>query len=152
MRVFIVAVTALLLSACRLSLDAALDPIVTCDGNNSGRNGSNGSCTPDNHGPGGIVIIIGPSRQYSDGADTLCYQFSPMPAQVTTGGSYSFQNNTNSTVTIQGANQQSWVTVVPGATSGALSFSSAGTYTFGIQGCRGMEGSAAYGVVNVTQN
>lgn len=99
-----------------------------------------------------IVIAIGPSRQYTDNFDTMCYQFAPVVASVKIGGSYSFQNNTSSTITIMGADQTPWVTVDPGSTSAALNFPNAGVYGFGVQGCRGVGGSAWYGVLAVTSN
>ena len=145
MRMLIAVVSVCMLSACKLSLDATLAPL-DCGDSNSHR----GSSCTSNHGPGGIVIIILPSRQYTDDADALCYQVSPVSASVTVGGSYYFQNNTSSTITIQGSNQTPWVTVGPGEASAALNVSAAGVYSFGVQGCRGVGGTAWYGVLNVT--
>ena len=148
MRILIALVTVCMLSACKLALDATLSPL-GCDGSSNERGSS---CTTSNHGSGPIVIIIGPSRQYTDAADALCYQLSPAAASVTVGGGYSFQNSTNSNITIQGSDQATWVTVGPGETSPALNSSAAGVYNFGVQGCRGMGGTAWYGQLNVTSN
>lgn len=148
MRMLTALVTACLLSACKLSLDATLAPLDCGDG--SSQHGS--SCTSGGHGSGGIVIVVGPSRQYTDDADALCYQVSPLAASVTVGETYAFQNNTSATITIQGSNQAQWVTVGPGQTSSTLNVANAGVYNFGIQGCRGMAGTAWYGVLNVTVN
>ena len=100
----------------------------------------------------GTVISVGPTLQYTDNADVLCYQFSPTVVTVKIGASYAFQNNTNSPVTIMGANQVPWATVDAGATSAALTFSAAGVYGFAVQGCRGMSGTPWYGVLQVTVN
>src|SRR5579862_8384535 len=97
-----------------------------------------------------IVIIIGPSYQYSDNSDTMCYQFSPGSASVPIGGSYSFQNNTSSSITILGADRTPWVTVAPGSTSSTVSFPNAGTHSYGVQGCRGVGGTPWYGALAVT--
>ena len=35
------------------------------------------------------VITIGPSRVYSDSADTMCYEVSPAPASIKAGGQLS---------------------------------------------------------------
>jgi hypothetical protein len=148
MRILIALVTVCMLSACKLSLDATLAPL-DC-GDSSNQRGS--SCAIGNHGSGGIVIVIGPSRQYTDAADASCYQVSPVAASVTVGESYSFQNNTSASITIQGSNQATWVTVGPGATSPALNSSAAGVYNFGVQGCSGMGGTAWYGQLSVTTN
>jgi hypothetical protein len=104
------------------------------------------------NGPGGAVITIGPSGQYADNADTLCYQLSPTPASVPSGGSYYFRNNTSSNITILGINQTPWVTIAAGATSGPLNNFSPGVYGFGVQGCSGVAGTAWYGVLDVTIN
>jgi len=109
-------------------------------------------CTPNYNGPVGAVITIGPSRQYADNADTLCYQLSPTPASVPSGGSYYFRNNTSSNITILGINQTPWVTIAAGATSGPLNTFSPGVYGFGVQGCSGVAGTAWYGVLDVTIN
>jgi hypothetical protein len=97
-----------------------------------------------------VVITIGPSYQYSGNSDTMCYQFSPVGASVPTGGSYSFQNNTSSPITILGANQTPWVTVGAGSTSAALTASNPGVYNFGVQGCRGVSGTPWYGALSVS--
>ena len=102
--------------------------------------------------PIAIVITVGPSYQYTDNSDAMCYQFSPGMASVTIAGSYSFQNNTSAPITILGANQVPWVTVGPGSTSPALNFPTAGVYSFGVQGCRGVAGTAWYGMLAVTTN
>ncbi|HEV8411305.1 MAG TPA: hypothetical protein VGQ30_12410 [Gemmatimonadaceae bacterium] len=143
MRTLIAIVSLCLLSACRLSLDAAFDPLSCSDSYNHRGTTCDG-------GLGSVVIVVGPSRQYTDSGDAMCYQVSPVTATVQVGGSYSFQNNTNSTITIQGSDQSTWTTVGAGQTSSSLTFSSAGTYTFGVQGCRGISGTAWYGQLNVT--
>ena len=148
MRILVALATVCLLSACKLSLDATLAPLDCGDSNNQ----RNSSCSTGGHGGGGIVIVIGPSRQYTDAADAQCYQVSPLAASVAVGGTYAFQNNTSSTITIQGSNQTQWVTVGPGATSPALNASAAGVYSFGVQGCRGMGGTVWYGQLSVTTN
>jgi plastocyanin len=71
---------------------------------------------------------------------------------VKVGATYSFQNNTSSTITILGADQSTWVTVGAYSTSAALTFSAAGAYGFAVQGCRGLSGTPWYGVLNVTIN
>lgn len=146
MRKFISVVAIVLLSACRVSLDGTVGFDNGCD---SGSNQRNSSCTT--HNPGVIVIVIKPTRVYGD-ADAMCYQFNPTPASVTASGSYSFQNTTSSNITIVGANSAPWTTVGPGETSPSLSLSNAGTYGFGVQGCRGTGGTPWYGVLNVTVN
>ena len=146
MRTLIAIVSLCLLSACRLSLDAALDPLSCSDSYN--HRGT--TCTTGNGGVGSIVIVVGPSRQYTDAADAMCYQVSPVAASVQVGGTSTFQNSTTSTITIQGSDQSKWTTVGPGETSPALTFSSTGTYTFGVEGCRGVSGTAWYGQLNVT--
>jgi hypothetical protein len=149
MRMLVAVLAMSLAAACSLTLAPISDAGQNCrDGSN--RWGS--QCTPADHSPAGTVISIGPSHQYADNADTLCYQFSPSQASVKTGGSYFFQNNTSSSITILGSNQVPWVTVGPGATSGALNFSGAGVFSFGVQGCRGAGGTAFYGVLDVTLN
>ena len=146
MRLLVALVTVCLLSACKLSLDATLAPLDCADSYNHRSSG----CSTGGSGGGGIIIVIGPSRQYTDAADEQCYQVSPVQASVKVGESYSFQNSTNSTITVQGSNQTQWTTVGPGQTSAALTFSGAGVYNFGVQGCRGVAGTAWYGVLNVT--
>jgi hypothetical protein len=136
-----------LLSSCRLSLDAVLAPL-DCGGD-GGYHHQSSSCSGVIPGP--IVIVIGPSRQYSDPSDALCYQVSPVTATVKVGESYTFQNSTSSMITIQGADQSTWTSVAASSTSAALTFSAAGTYSFGVQGCRGVSGTAWYGQLNVTQ-
>jgi hypothetical protein len=139
-----------LMMACRFPTDSRYgDNNQNCGDNSSQQDPS---CTPNHHSPSGTVISVGPAHQYTDNADTLCYQFSPMPASVTMGGDYYFQNNTSSSVTILGSNQVPWVTVAAGATSPPLNFSTAGVYNFGVQGCRGVDGTPSYGVLDVTLN
>jgi hypothetical protein len=143
MRLLIAALALPLIAGCALTLS----PL---DGQNC-RDSSN------QHGsqcisPIPITIIIGPTYQYSDNSDRMCYQFSPVLASVTVGGTYSFQNNTSSPITIMGANGAPWVTVGPSSTSAALSVSTAGTYSFGVQGCNGVGGTAWYGTLAVTTN
>jgi hypothetical protein len=115
-----------------------------------GRHGT--TCEPIITTPSVAVISIQPTRVYADSADTFCYQFTPSPAAVRTGGSYYFQNNTNSTITIVGSNQIPWVTIAPGQTSASLYSSGAGVYGFGIAGCRGVGGTSYYGELDVTLN
>jgi hypothetical protein len=148
MRKLFVIAAMLLVSACRVSLDGT----VGFDNGCSSSNGHQSSGCSTGHNPGVIVIVIAPTRVYADAADALCYQLNPTPASVTTSGSYAFQNNTSSSVTIVGSNQVPWVTVGPGETSTSLSYSTAGVYGFGVQGCRGVGGTAMYGVLNVTLN
>ena len=76
----------------------------------------------------------------------------PPPASVRVGGSYYFQDNTNSAVTILSSNQIPLFTVGPGQTSPPLSTSEAGVCGFGLQGCKGRGGTAFYGVLDVTLN
>jgi hypothetical protein len=146
MRRLIALAAVLTLTSCKLSLDATLAPLDCTNSSNQ----HNSSCSTGGRGAGGIVIVVLPSRQYSDAADALCYQVSPVAASVAVGGTYSFQNTTNSTVTIQGSNQSTWATVAPGETSAALNVTSAGSYSFGVQGCRGMAGTPWYGQLSVT--
>ena len=146
MRALIAICAICLLASCRLSLDAVLAPLDCGDSYN--HRGS----TCEGVLPGAIVIVIGPSRQYSDPSDALCYQVSPVTATVKIGESYTFQNSTSSSITIQGSDQSRWTTVAAGSTSAALTFSAAGVYSFGVQGCRGISGTAWYGQLNVTQN
>jgi len=148
MRSLLAIVSLCLLSACRLSLDAAFDPLSCSDSYN--HRGT--TCTTGNGGIGSIVIVVGPTHRYNDTADAMCFDVSPVAASVKVGGTYSFQNNTNSTITIQGSDQTTWATVGPGQTSASLQLSSAGTYSFGVQGCRGISGTAWYGQLNVTPN
>jgi hypothetical protein len=110
------------------------------------------SCGSYYNGPTATVIAIGPWHQYTDAADSYCFEFSPTPASVRMGDSFYFQNNTGSSITILGSNQTPWVTVGPGATSAALNFSTAGVYDFGVQGCAGVGGTPLYGVLDVTIN
>jgi hypothetical protein len=145
MRTLIAIAAICLLSSCKLSLDASLAPLDCGDSHDQ-----RGSSCGGGHGGAGIVIVIGPTRQYNDAADALCYQVSPATASVALGGTYAFQNTTNATITIQGSNQAAWATVAPGETSAALNVSAAGSYSFGVQGCRGMAGTAWYGQLNVT--
>jgi hypothetical protein len=98
------------------------------------------------------VIAIQSAPVYGDPADNSCFQFSPLPASVRVGGTYFFENNTNSAVTIIGPNQIPLVTVGPGRTSASISASGAGVYAFGIQACKGVSGTAFYGELNVTLN
>lgn len=148
MRKLFVVTAMLLLSACRVTLDGTVGFLDDCSSNY----GHQSSTCSTGHNPGVIVIVIAPTRVYSDPADAMCFQLSPTPASVKTSGSYAFQNNTNSNVTIVGTNQTPWVTVGPGETSPSLSLSNAGVYGFGVQGCRGVGGTAMYGVLNVTIN
>ncbi len=147
MRKLFVVTAIVLLSACRVSLDGTVGFLDDCS---SGYGRQSSTCS--GHNPGVIVIVIAPTRVYADPADALCFQLSPTPASVKTSGSYAFQNNTSSSVTIVGTNQTPWVTIAPGETSPSLSLSSAGVYNFGVQGCRGVSGTAMYGVLNVTLN
>lgn len=109
-------------------------------------------CVPDYQTPAVTVISIGPSREYADTADTMCYSLAPSPASIKEGGSYRFQNNTGASVTIVDANGIPWVTTGPYASSSALTESTPGVYGFGIQGCRGVAGTPWYGVLDVTIN
>jgi hypothetical protein len=137
MRLLIAALALPLIAACSLTLA----PIDGCRDGSSHRGSQCG--IP-------IVIVIAPTYQYSDNSDTMCYQFSPVQASVNVGGSYTFQNNTSSRITIQGADGSAWVTVSPGSTSAAFTASTAGVYSFGVQGCRGVGGPAWYGSLAVT--
>jgi hypothetical protein len=149
MRMLTALVAVSLLSACTLSLAPLSGNGDNCS-NDSSRGGQ--SCTPTNHTPIVVVIAIGPSRQYSDNNDGMCYQFSPAPASVLTGGTYSFQNNTSSSITIVGSNQIPWATVGAGASSPSLTVPATGSYGYGVQGCRGVSGTAWYGVLTVSSN
>jgi hypothetical protein len=149
MRILIAVLAMSLVSACSLTLAPLPDAAQNCG---YGSSWSGTSCRSGNHSSAGTVIVIGPSLQYTDNADAMCYQFSPTVASVTMGGSYVFQNNTSSPITIMGANQVPWITVGAGATSPALNFSAAGVFGFGVQGCRGVSGTPWYGVLNVTIN
>src|SRR5579872_6404071 len=115
MRTLIVVLAMSLVAACSLTL-APLP-----DGGQHCRSGS-GQWGSQCDAPIQITIAIGPSRQYLDNSDSMCYQFAPVVASVKIGGSYSFQNNTGSTITIMGADQTPWVTVGPGSTSPAINF------------------------------
>jgi hypothetical protein len=149
MRNFFAIVAICLLSACKVSVEPAFSGVDCTIGYY--RNGP--SCTPiENTTPSVAVISVEPTRVYADSADALCYQFSPSPAAVRMGGSYYFQNNTNSTVTIVGSNGVPWVSVAPGQTSATLYSTGAGVYGFGIAGCRGVQGTAWYGELDVTLN
>jgi hypothetical protein len=142
MRLLIAALALPLIAGCALTLS----PL---DGQNcQGSNQRGSQC----HSSIPIVIIIGPTYQYSDNSDRMCFQFSPVMASVKVGGTYSFQNNTNSPITIMGADGTPWVTVGPNSTSATLSVSNAGTYSFGVQGCSGVGGTAWYGALAVTAN
>ena len=132
------------LAACQLTL-APLP-----DGQNCGYHSSWSGSSCQNSNNYGTVIAVGPTLQYTDNADVLCYQFSPTVVTVKIGASYAFQNNTSSTITILGADQQTWVTVGAYSTSAALTFSTVGVYGFAVQGCRGMSGTPWYGVLQVT--
>lgn len=146
MRMLIAVVALSLLAACQLTLAPLPDGGQNCG---YGSSWSGASCRSAS---AGTVIAIGPSLQYPDNADVLCYQFSPTVVSVTVGGSYVFQNNTSSPITILGTNQVPWVTVGAGATSAALNFSASGVFVFAVQGCRGVGGTPWYGVLNVTVN
>src|ERR1035437_61337 len=145
MRKLIAVLGVSVLAACQLTL-APLPDGQNC-GNHSSWSGS--SCY---NSYSATVITIGPSRQYSNSADALCYQFSPAVVSVKIGGNYSFQNNTSAPITILGAGQTTWVTVGAYSTSASLNFSAAGAYGFAVQGCRGVSGTPWYGVLNVTIN
>ncbi len=149
---FVIAVICALsgtVSACKVSVEPAFDGVNCTFGTT--RRGPD--CVPiANNSPSVAVISIQPTRVYADSADTFCYQFSPSPASVRMGGSYYFQNNTNSSITIVGSNQIPWVTVAPGQTSATLYTNNAGVFGFGIAGCRGAAGSAYYGELDVTLN
>jgi hypothetical protein len=151
MRKLIALAAIILLSACRVSVEPLYGVDVTCTDSYGHRNSSS-SCTTTITTPAVAVIAIQPTLVYADAADNFCFQFSPLPASVRVGGNYYFQNNTNSAVTIVGANQIPIVTVGPGQTSPSINTSGAGVYAFGIQGCRGVAGTAYYGVLNVTLN
>jgi hypothetical protein len=146
MRMLIAVLAMPLFAACSLTL-APLPP----GGGQNCRSGSNASGARCNS-PAATVITIGPSHQYTDNSDALCFQFSPVVASMQVGGSYSFQNNTSSPITILGADQAPWVTVDAGSTSAAINFPNVGVYSFGVQGCRGVGGTAWYGVLAVTTN
>jgi hypothetical protein len=142
MRKLIAVLAVPLFAACSLTLAP-----LSSDGQNCERSYQRGSqCSS----PIPIIIIIGPSYQYRNSSDTMCYQFSPAAASVKIGGSYAFQNSTSSPITILGADQVPWVTVGPGSTSAAVNFPNAGVYNFGVQGCRGVGGTAWYGTLAVT--
>jgi hypothetical protein len=149
MRPLIALAAIALVSACQVSVEP-LGVDVSCT-DSYGRHSSS-SCTTTFTSPAVAVIVIQPTLYYGDAADNFCFQFSPLPASVRVGGSYYFQNGTNSAVTIVGANQIPIVTVGPGQTSPSINTSGAGVYAFGIQGCRGVAGTAYYGVLNVTLN
>jgi hypothetical protein len=145
MRMLIAVLAVPLFAACSLTLAPLAD-----GGQNCGAGWDHRGSQCNSHIP--IIIIIGPSYQYTNSSDTMCYQFSPNAASVKIGGSYSFQNSTSSPITILGADQVPWVTVGPGSTSAAVNFPNAGVYRFGVQGCRGVGGTAWYGALAVTAN
>ena len=145
MRMLIAILAMPLVAACTVTLAPLSSDGRNCEGGWSQRGTQCNSPIP-------IVIIIGPSYQYSDNSDTMCYRFSPVSASVKIGGSYAFQNSTSSPITILGADQVQWVTVGPGSTSAAINFPNAGVYSYGVQGCRGVAGTAWYGVLAVTTN
>jgi hypothetical protein len=149
MRIFLALIALTFLTACRVITEPFYGDHDSCE---AGWSRSGGSCTRDYQPPVVTVISIGPSRVYADSADALCYQLSPTPASIRQGGSYRFQNNTGFNVTIVGSDQVPWVTVGAGATSSTLSSSAPGIYGFGVQGCRGVAGTAWYGVLDVTVN
>jgi plastocyanin len=146
MRKLMVVLAVSVLAACQLTLAPLPDGYQDC-GRASSWSGS--SC---HNSYSATVINIGPTLQYTNNADLMCYQFSPTVVTVKVGASYTFQNNTSSSITIMGANQGPWVTVDAGSTSAALTFSAVGVYTFAVQGCRGLSGTPWYGVLNVTIN
>jgi hypothetical protein len=148
MRTIITIAAIALLSACKVSVEPAFSGIDCTIGYY--RNGP--SCTPIVTTPSVAVISIQPTHMYADSADALCYQFTPSPASVRMGGSYYFQNNTGSTITIVGSNGIPWVSVAPGQTSATLYSTGAGVYGFGIAGCRGVAGPVWYGELDVTLN
>jgi hypothetical protein len=151
MRTIISIVAICLLSACKVSVEPAFSGVDCTVG--FSRHGDGTSCAPiENTTPSVAVISIEPSHVYADSADALCYQFSPSPAAVRMGGSYYFQNNTGSTITIVGSNGIPWVSVAPGRTSATLYSNGAGIYAFGIAGCRGVAGPVSYGELDVTLN
>lgn len=149
MRIFLALIALTFLTACRVITEPFYGDNDSCE---AGWTRSGDSCTRDYQPPVVTVISIGPSRVYADSADSLCYQLSPTPASIRQGSSYRFQNNTGFNVTIVGSDQVPWVTIGAGATSSTLSSSAAGIYGFGIQGCRGVAGTAWYGVLDVTVN
>ena len=142
-----------MLTACRVTTEPLYG-----DGDAGGQHCPAGStessrgCIPNYQTPAVTVISIGPSREYTDSADVMCYSLTPAPASIKAGGSYRFQNNTSASITIVDSNGIPWVTVGPYAASGALSESAAGVYGFGIQACKGMAGTPWYGVLDVTIN
>ena|ERR1019366_4921058 len=146
MRTLIAVLGLSLLAACQLTLAPLPDGGQGC-GHASSWSGS--SCY---NSYSATVISIGPTLQYANNADVMCYQFSPAVVSVKVGANYAFQNNTGSPITIMGANQVAWVTVDAGSTSTTLNFSASGVFVFAVQGCRGMGGTPWYGVVNVTVN
>ena len=150
MRTIIAIAGIVLLSACTVSVEPAFSGVQCTVGYS--RHGDGTTCTPIVNTPSVAVISIEPTHVYADSADAQCYQFSPSPALVKMGGSYYFQNNTGSTVTIVGSNGIPWVSVAPGQTSATLYSNGAGIYGFGISGCRGVAGSAYYGELDVTLN
>jgi len=150
MRILSALVAVALLTACRVVTEPYYgDTGGECQ---QGWSRSGGTCTRDYQPPTVAVISIGPSREYTDSADVMCYSLTPAPASIRTGGSYRFQNNTSASITIVDSNGIPWVTVGPYAASGALSESAAGVYGFGIQACKGMAGTPWYGVLDVTIN
>jgi hypothetical protein len=149
MRIFIALAGLAFLTACRVVTEPLYGDGQNCQ---TGWSRSGETCVQIHLPPFITVITIGPSRVYSDSADTMCYEVSPAPASIKAGGSYQFQNNTGQNLTIVDSNQVPWVTVGGYGTSSALSSSSAGVYGYGIQGCRGVGGTPWYGVLDVTIN
>src|ERR1017187_9941174 len=101
MRMLIAVLAVSLSAACSLTLAPLPKNGQVCGGRSS-QYGS--QC----NSPITVVITIGPSYQYTDNSDAMCYQFAPVGASVKVGGSYSFQNNTSAPITIMGANQVPW--------------------------------------------
>ena len=149
MRIFFALAALATLSACRITTEPYFGDSQSCG---AGYSWSKGACTRNYQPPIITVITIGPARVYSDSGDVMCYALSPSPVSVRAGGSYRFQNNTGVNITIVDSNQIPWVTIDGYATSSALGASGAGVYGFGIQGCRGIAGTAWYGVLDVTLN
>jgi hypothetical protein len=149
MRVLIALIAISLLTGCRIQTEPLYGDGGHCQ---SGWSESSRGCVPGYQTPVVTGISIGPSREYADSSDTMCYTLAPAPASIRAGGSYRFQNNTGQSLTILDSNNVPWVTVGPYASSAALSQSNAGVYGFGIQGCRGAAGTPWYGVLDVTVN
>ncbi len=149
MRTFIALSALMLLTACRIQTEPLYGDTDSCE---SGWSRVGGVCTRDYQPPAVTMISIGPSREYTDSLDTMCFQLTPAPASIKEGGSYRFQNNTGLNITIVDSNQIPWVTVGAYTTSSSLSSSAPGVYGFGIQGCKGSAGTPWYGVLDVTIN